>query len=376
MIKRRFRLTGYPRRNHTDPGRHRDGRQLRPVGTDHPAVTTAPRPTLAAALIVRDEADVLPACLESLADVVDEIHVHDTGSADGTADIAAGYGAVVTYGTWTDDFAAARNAAQDGWTAEWVLAIDADERLITDPAQLFRLLAATTADVLLLETHNTHDENPYAHWAPRLYRPAQVRWRGRLHERLVHHDGTAALREAAPCAVIMLRHLGYADPVIRAAKGWRNVLLAQASMDELVADGDRADRAQVAGTLLDLGRSLVAAGRRQAAVDTFEMLRELFAGTREWLEATDFLARLVLAAGMYEACLVLADQLRVAGAQAEYCDWLSAQALAQLGDLESAERLLAGVSSIVDTAGRRYDPRTLHELRALVGRLRHLRPAA
>jgi predicted exporter len=82
----------------------------------------------------------------------------------------------------------------------------------------------------------------------------------------------------------MLRHLGYADPVIRAAKGRRNVLLAQESMDELVADGDQADQAQVARTLLDLGRSLVAAGRRQAAVDTFEMLCELFAGTREWLD--------------------------------------------------------------------------------------------
>jgi glycosyltransferase involved in cell wall biosynthesis len=101
--------------------------------------------------------------------------VHDTGSADGTPDIAAGYGAVVTNGPWTEDFAAARNAAQDGWTAEWVLAIDADERLVADRAQLFRLLAATTADVLLLETHNFHGESPYAHWAPRLYRPAQVR---------------------------------------------------------------------------------------------------------------------------------------------------------------------------------------------------------
>lgn len=79
---------------------------------------------------------------------------------------------------------------------------------------------------------------------------------------------------------------------------------------------------------------------------------------------------------MYEACLVLADQLRTAGARADYRDWLSVQALAQLGDLEGAERLLAGVSSIVDTADRQYDPRILHELCALVGRLRQLRPRA
>jgi hypothetical protein len=46
------------------------------------------RPTLAAALIVKDEQDNLPACLDSLREVVDEIVIYDTGSTDDTVGIA------------------------------------------------------------------------------------------------------------------------------------------------------------------------------------------------------------------------------------------------------------------------------------------------
>jgi hypothetical protein len=335
------------------------------------------KPLLAAALIVRDEAEALPACLESLAGIVDEIHVHDTGSTDGTPDIAARFGAVVTGAPWTDDFAAARNAAQQGWTADWVLAIDADNRLVADRRRLRQLLlAAGSSDTLLVDIDNAHDETPYIHREARLYRPGRVTWQGRVHERLVRPDGADVRVGDAPRDTISLRHLGYADPAVRAAKAHRNVSLAQASVDELVALGDQGDPVQAACTLLDLGRSLVSAQRQQDAVDTFETLRELFPGTPQWLQATDFLARLTLAAGMYEVCLVLTDQLRAAGARSMYCDWLAAQALAQLGDAVGADELLGQVTQVVDTAGRRYDIRALEELRGLVGQLRQLEGSA
>jgi hypothetical protein len=129
------------------------------------------------------------------------------------------------------------------------------------------------------------------------------------------------------------------------------------------------DRPLIARTLLDLGRSLIGAGRRQEAVNTLETLRELFPGTPEWVRGTDFLARLMLAAGMDDIGLALSEQLRRAGADPAYCDWLAAQALAQLGDVATAVRLLDGVAEVVDTSGRRPDPRALAELRDLVGRL-------
>ncbi|WP_164842215.1 glycosyltransferase [Actinoplanes solisilvae] len=333
-------------------------------------------PFLVASLIVRDEARELPGCLASLSGVVDEVRVHDTGSADGTAQIAAELGATVTLGRWTDDFSAARNVALKGWSALWVLSVDADQRFTGDPALLRDLLADCGADVVEVDVDNAHDELAWTNSAAHLFRPAAVRWQGRVHERLVAAGGRAPQVVKAPREAIVLRHRGYEGPDARAAKALRNAELAQKSLDELVAAGRPDDRPLIARTLLDLGRSLVGAGRRQEAADTFETLRELFPGTPEWLPGTDFLARLVLAAGLDEICLVLVEQLRAGGAAKAYCDWLEAQALAQLGDVESATRLLAGVSEVVDTCGRRQDPRALREMRRLVEELSPVLPGA
>ena len=50
-------------------------------------------PTLALSMIVRDEASTLPACLVSVKDLVDEIVIADTGSKDGTVEVAKRFGA-------------------------------------------------------------------------------------------------------------------------------------------------------------------------------------------------------------------------------------------------------------------------------------------
>ncbi|AGL18484.1 glycosyltransferase [Actinoplanes sp. N902-109] len=329
---------------------------------------------LAAVLIVRDEAEHLPACLESLTGVADEIHVYDTGSSDGTPDLAAAAGAVVTRGTWRDDFAAARNEAVAGVDATWVLAADADHRVTADPAALRRFLAAGPAPALLVEVEDEHHSGPYRQLETRLYRPAEARWTGRVHEHLVRADGSIPARATVPDDVLRLRHLGHATYADRIRRAERDVALARTTLDELTAQGPRADRRQVAATLLALGRDWAAADRHQSAVDTFETLRELFPGTPEWVQATDGLARLVLASGYDKLCLVLVEQLREAGADPSYCDWLAAQALAQLGDPHEAALLLAGVTEVVDTAGRRRDPATLREITALVHRLQSLAP--
>ncbi|MBL7254805.1 tetratricopeptide repeat-containing glycosyltransferase [Paractinoplanes lichenicola] len=312
-------------------------------------------PFLAASLIVRDEEAEIGGCLDSLSGVVDKIHVHDTGSRDRTPQIAAERGAALTQGQWADDFSKARNEALSGWSALWVMTVDADQRYEGDPRLLRAFLEDCDADVVEVEIDNAHDELPYTNTAAHLHRKDAVRWQGRVHERLV---GRTA---AAPRAAIVLKHHGYAGPAVRTAKAVRNVELAR-----LTLAGAGQDRELIARTLLDLGRSLIGAGRRQEAVDTFETLRELFPGTPEWLRGTDFLARLVLAAGLDEVCLALVEQMRAAGGPPAYCDWLAAQALAQLGDVATARRLLAGVTEVVDTGGRRPDPRALAELRGLM----------
>lgn len=65
--------------------------------------------TISLCMIVRDEEAVLERCLSSIADLVEEIIIVDTGSQDGTKKIAAQYTDAIYDFVWIDDFAAARN---------------------------------------------------------------------------------------------------------------------------------------------------------------------------------------------------------------------------------------------------------------------------
>lgn len=97
-----------------------------------PPVAHAPRDkmtpaTLSACIIARDEAGNLPDCLASVA-FCDEIVVVDSGSSDATVEIARAAGTLVVAQPWLG-FAAQRNVALDHASCEWVLEIDADERV-------------------------------------------------------------------------------------------------------------------------------------------------------------------------------------------------------------------------------------------------------
>ena len=87
------------------------------------------RPTLAVALIVKNEADNLAACLASVADWVDEIVVLDSGSTDATVSIAESLNARVFINADWPGFGKQRQLAQSHVQADWVLWLDADERV-------------------------------------------------------------------------------------------------------------------------------------------------------------------------------------------------------------------------------------------------------
>jgi tetratricopeptide (TPR) repeat protein len=87
------------------------------------------RKTVSLCMIARDEEATIGMAMKSAMALVDEIVVVDTGSQDNTRIIAEGYGARVVDLRWQDDFAAARNAGLAEATGEWVLVLDADERL-------------------------------------------------------------------------------------------------------------------------------------------------------------------------------------------------------------------------------------------------------
>jgi len=84
-------------------------------------------------MMVKDEAKNMPHVLESLADVVDEIIVVDTGSSDNTVEIAELFGAKVYHHPWQQNFSLHRNQSLQYATGDWCLVIDADERVVKSP---------------------------------------------------------------------------------------------------------------------------------------------------------------------------------------------------------------------------------------------------
>jgi glycosyltransferase involved in cell wall biosynthesis len=80
-------------------------------------------------MIVKNEEANLPDCLRSVADLVEERVVIDTGSADDTKRVAARLGARVFNFRWVDSFAAARNESLDRASGDWCFWLDADDRV-------------------------------------------------------------------------------------------------------------------------------------------------------------------------------------------------------------------------------------------------------
>lgn len=84
---------------------------------------------LSVCMIVKDEEELLPRCLDSVRGLADEIIIVDTGSSDRTKEIATKYTNQVFDYTWSNDFSAARNESIRHATGKWILIMDADEYL-------------------------------------------------------------------------------------------------------------------------------------------------------------------------------------------------------------------------------------------------------
>lgn len=188
------------------------------------------RRTVSACLIVRDEEATLARCLTSLLGAVEEIVVVDTGSQDGTIEIARKHGAVVGHFAWQDDFAAARNAALDLARGDWVLSIDADEWLADEDARNYLRAAAQTRENVAYVPY-IRMPNGQGHWAStRLFPRVGSRWEHRVHEqiRLPRRDTTGIHDES-----FLLLHDGYeGTEEEKAARQRRNQTLLDRQLQE------------------------------------------------------------------------------------------------------------------------------------------------
>lgn len=84
---------------------------------------------LTVVILTKNESANIVDCIANAKKVSEDVLVIDSGSADDTVQLAKTAGARVVYRKWDEDFAAQRNFALENTDAEWILYLDADERL-------------------------------------------------------------------------------------------------------------------------------------------------------------------------------------------------------------------------------------------------------
>jgi glycosyltransferase involved in cell wall biosynthesis/predicted HAD superfamily hydrolase/Tfp pilus assembly protein PilF len=195
---------------------------------------------LSVCMIVKNEEKFLGQCLKSVRGLAAEIVVVDTGSTDRTVEIAREFGAKICSFPWCDDFAAARNAALELATGDWILMLDADEEL--PAAQHARLLAdMKKTDTLAFRLPLVNaGQNDGRSFVPRFFRNVPgVYYFGRVHEQvfpsLLPHCKNWGLKTALGTAEIL--HHGYSQEMVRDRnKIERNLKLLRLALAENPAD--------------------------------------------------------------------------------------------------------------------------------------------
>src|SRR5574343_860580 len=155
---------------------------------------SSPRQPLSLVIITLNAAAQLEACLQSAA-FADDILIVDSGSSDGTQALAARYGARVIDQAWLG-FGPQKQFAVDAPRHDWVLSLDADERV--SPALRASIEAALQAPAhgayrfprcnRFLGRYLRHGEG-YPDWSLRLFDRRQARWSDDVVHEKVLADG-------------------------------------------------------------------------------------------------------------------------------------------------------------------------------------------
>jgi tetratricopeptide (TPR) repeat protein len=230
---------------------------------------------LSLCMIVRNEERFLRDALTSVQGVVDEICIADTGSTDGTVAIAESFGAKISFITWRDDFAWARNQALAMATGAWIFVLDADERLAPGSRDLLRALRGVRPDGqgrwLRCRNYNDPEREIVAstNAIVRIFpNDPAIRFRGTLHEFVTHSGEDRAL--AAERTAIEIVHHGYTHDVMTSrGKAARNLRVSRAAFEAAPDD---------AVCVYNYAMSALLAGENDAAREQLERVMVLTAG--------------------------------------------------------------------------------------------------
>ena len=184
--------------------------------------------TISLCMIVKNEEKHIARCLDSVAELVDEIIIIDTGSTDRTVEIVSNYTSKVYTYPWEDDFSKARNYSFSKATMDYCMWMDADDILEETERDKFLQLKQSLAsdiDIVMMKYNTSFDEAgkpSFSYFRERWIRNcAEYCWIGAVHE-VIPPKGRIIYSDVAVCH----KKMGAGDPD-------RNLKIYQ----KMIADG-------------------------------------------------------------------------------------------------------------------------------------------
>lgn len=225
-------------------------------------------PTISLCMIVKNEEAHIARCLDSIAELVDEIIIVDTGSTDRTAEIVSNYTSQIYRFPWKDDFSEARNYSFSKASMNYCMWMDADDVLEEKEKEKFlelKQVLTPDTDMVMMKYNTSFDEAgkpSFSYFRERWIRNcARYRWIGAVHE-VIPPDGRVIYSDIA----ISHKKEGAGDPD-------RNLRIYR----KLLAEGKTLDPRQQ----YYYGRELYYHGQYEEAVSVLEAFLLSEAG---WVE--------------------------------------------------------------------------------------------
>lgn len=163
-------------------------------------------------MIVKNEEQYIEMCLNEALKVVDDAIIVDTGSTDRTKELILQYGDKVQLleSPWKNDFAEARNKSIEKATGDWILVLDADEKIMCSREKLEEVLSNTDYEGFSIPIYSivTDLQVIYSCVYCKLYRNKGYRYEGAIHENIMIPNEKLGSLESDICKVI---HYGYLE---------------------------------------------------------------------------------------------------------------------------------------------------------------------
>lgn len=163
---------------------------------------------ISACMMVRNEERNLEKCLNSIKRLVDEIVIVDTGSTDGTIEIAKKFNARIYEHPWANDFSLHRNQSISYARGKWVLIIDADEELcfvnsasMGNIKKFFKDCKYNAAALVIKDIQK--ELNVLQFNSTRFFKRGQVKYEG------IVHNQPRIEGQALFCPMLEIKHYGY-----------------------------------------------------------------------------------------------------------------------------------------------------------------------